>query len=777
VRNAIAALSLVFLAAHLPFLPPTLEDIDSINFALAVNDFDVAKHQPHPPGYPVFVALGKAGTWILRLAHVPSAEVRGLAIWSALCGAALVGLLYALFLSLSIAGRRLQTLSVGLQPSTMAWWATVVAVTCPLFWFTALRPLSDTTGLAAAIGAQALIVSAVAGIGTRRALTWGGFIAGLALGIRSQTFLLTFPLLGLALVLPRMGLRARDRIVALAALVMGILAWGIPLIVASGGLSSYAAALGSQAGEDFSGVVMLWTTRSARVALDALIYSFGWPWGHPIAGGIVLGLALTGALRLLMTMPRTLAVLLVAFVPYAAFHLLFHETVTVRYALPLVVPIAYLAVCALDWAGRGATRVGAVGLVVWSIVVSVPAMTWYGRYPSPTFQALQDASRAAASDAEAGVRTIGLHAVGRRAVDWLEAAPSSDRVPDSSPKGAAAALDFRRTVPVLKAPHGREWLTLINQWRADPNARTWFVADPRRTDLALFDPRARIGRTEYRWGFAAPPFVGGARPGNSDLYAMASPGWMLDRGWALTAEIAGVTARDGLGPHRMPSLAWVRTRDDAATLLIGGRHLGAASDPPARVMAVFNGAALDTTEIKPGFFFRVIELPAASLRGDAGYSALTVGADAADGSTQKIPVALEQFDLQSTGVPMIGVRDGWYEPEYDPRTARAWRWSSERSVLWVRPVGRDVTLTLSGESPLRYYEVAPAVIVSIAGREVARFSPSGDFTQEVVLPASALAAARGEVVITSDKFFVPAERDGSLDRRRLALKIYSYRVR
>ena len=777
-RNAIATLSLVFLAAHLPFLPPTLEDIDSINFALAVTDFDVATHQPHPPGYPVFVALGKAATSILRLANVPSAEVRGLAVWSALCGAALVGLLYALFFSLSIAGRSLQTLSGGLQPSTIGWWATAVAVTCPLFWFTALRPLSDTTGLAAAVAAQALIVSAVAGIGTRRALTWGGFIAGLALGIRSQTFLLTLPLLGLALVLPRMGLRARDRIVALAALVMGILAWGIPLIVASGGLSSYAAALGSQAGEDFSGVIMLWTTRSARVALEALIYSFGWPWGHPIAGGIVLVLALIGAARLLMKMPRTLAVLLVAFVPYAAFHLLFHETVTVRYALPLVVPIAYLAVCALDWAGRGATLAGAVGLVVWSMVISVPAMTWYGRHPSPTFQALDDAARAAASDADAGTRAIGLHAVGRRAVDWFEAAPSSDRVQDSSPKGpAAAALDFRRgPVPVLKAPHGREWLMLVNQWRADPNARTWFVADPRRTDLALFDPRARTGPTEYRWGFTAPPFVGGARPGNSDLYALAPPGWMLDRGWALSAEIAGVTARDGLGPHRKPSVAWIRARQDVATLLIGGRHLGMSTDPPVRITVASSGAIVEEFEVRPGFFFRLIELPPGSLESHDAYRPLDVASTVA-GSNRLIPVGLEQFDLQSPGVPMIGVEGGWYEPEYDPRTSRSWRWMAERATLWVRPVGRDVTLTLSGESPLRYYEAAPAVIVSIAGREIERFSPADDFMQEIVLPASTLAAARGEVVITSDKFFVPADRDGSLDRRRLALKIYSYRVR
>ncbi len=37
-------------------------------------------------------------------------------------------------------------------------------------------------------------------------------------------------------------------------------------------------------------------------------------------------------------------VIIVAFAPYAVFHLLFQETVTTRYALPLVPALAYLAV-------------------------------------------------------------------------------------------------------------------------------------------------------------------------------------------------------------------------------------------------------------------------------------------------------------------------------------------------------------------------------------------------------------------------------------------------
>ena len=46
-----------------------------------------------------------------------------------------------------------------------------------------------------------------------------------------------------------------------------------------------------------------------------------------------------------------------------------------------------------------------------------------------------------------------------------------------------------------------------------------------------------------------------------------------------------------------------------------------------------------------------------------------------------------------------------------------------------------------------------------------------------MLPADALAEADGRVAIISDKFFVPAERDGSPDKRHLALRIYSYAVR
>jgi hypothetical protein len=633
---------------------------------------------------------------------------------------------------------------------------------CPLFWFTALRPLSDMTGLAAAVVSQALIVSMLTGLSSPAALVWGGLIAGLAIGIRSQTALLTFPLLVLALILPRSGLSGRNRMAALAAAAVGVLVWGVPLVVASGGLSQYARALGSQAGEDFSGVVMLWTTRTKAAAMDAVMYSFLWPWGSAIAGALVIVAALAGAVRVVWTRPRAIGLLILAYAPYALFHLLFQEVITVRYALPLVIPVGFLAVSALDWRRATAAVVGTTVFVVWSFVLSVPATIAYGTRSSPAFRALSEAARPGVGrDSES--RTIGFHAVARRAIDWLQATQSTG----SDGFGARH---------VLRAPHGQEWLKLVERWRTAPASEIMFVADPRRTDLALIDPLSRRPPLQFRWGFVEPPFVGGTRPGDSDLYALEPPGWMLDRGWALTAEVAGVTARDGFGPHRKPSVAWLRARPENATLVIGGRHLGSSDDPPMQVVLTLGGATLESFDVKAGFFSRRISLAAGSLTG-TGYVPLEVSARPPGGSDKVIPVALEQFDLQSPGMPMLALDDGWYEPEYNPRTARSWRWTSEHAVLWVRPIGRDVTLTLAGESPLIYFDAPLAIAVTVGTRELARFSPRSDFTQSIVLPGDVLAAADGRVVISSDKFFVPAERQRSLDTRHLALRIYSYSVK
>jgi hypothetical protein len=301
-------------------------------------------------------------------------------------------------------------------------------------------------------------------------------------------------------------------------------------------------------------------------------------------------------------------------------------------------------------------------------------------------------------------------------------------------------------------------------WRAEPAARVWFVADPERTDLALFDPHARDVARAYRWGFVEPPFVGGARPDNIDWYHMQPPGWMLDRGWSITAEVGGITARDGLGPAAAPATAWLAQRADELTVLLGGRHLAKGTAAPITVTVTLNGRPVETFAVTPGFFFRTIALPAGALAGAERYQPLDVRSDGV--------VALEQFDAQPPQVPMVGYDTGWQEPEFNLALGRAWRWASERSALWVRPIGRAVTLRLAGESPLRYFDAPPHVRILVGDREVGAFDPAEDFEQAVTLPTDLLAAAHGRVVLESSKFFVPAASGRGSDQRHLALRMY-----
>lgn len=719
-RSARGALVLIFLAAHLLWLPRTLEDLDSVNFALGVRDFDVARHQPHPPGYPVYIALAKASTATLRLVGVEAPAPRGLAIWSALGGALALPALFVFF-------RRVE------GRSTLAAWSLLVIAACPLYWFTALRPLSDMLGFAAAIWALAI----VSGDPSPRAIFGGALLAGLAIGIRSQTAVLTVPLLAYV-TLSRRDVAAA--IGATASFAAGAIAWGIPLLIVSGGLTAYLHALSFQAGADFGGVMMLWTHHTVRDIAQALLNTFVWPWDWR-TGIVVCVLAAGGAIRIAWRAPRAALTLAIAFGPYAVFHLLFQETITTRYAVPLVPFVAYAALAAIEGLPARAMQAAAIGIAALSLVVAVPASAVYAREGAPVFRAFDD--MAATAHGGDRVDAIAMHASARRPAEWV-----------------APILP----APVAFAPHGREWLALVAIWKANTSARIWFAADPARTDLALFDPHARETARAYTWGFEELPFVGGARPNNIDWLHMDPPAWMLDRGWSLTAEVGGITALDNTGPDVAPAIAWLKPQPDATTIVLGGRHIGAGT---ATVTVRFAGAPVDTFAVPPGFFLHQLSLPAGSAAEGTGYKALEISSVGA--------LSLEQFDAQAPGVPMVAYDSGWFEPEFNLAQGRSWRWASDHSDLWVRPSGRAVTLRLAGENPLRYFDAPPHVRVSAGGREIAAFDPAGDFEQTIVVPADLLAASNGRVTIESSKFFVPGRGSGG-DQRHLALKVFRVSV-
>ena len=763
----LAALALIFALAHVPFLANSLEDIDSVNFALGVRDFDVAKHQPHPPGYPVYIAIGKvtavAAGAVMGGASNSSVEARALAVVSLIAGLLAIACLYGVFSSLTC--RAPNSSSPWTTLNIEAFAATTVTASCPLFWYLAARPMSDLPGLAFALSAQACLMLAwrrqapgpdgdrrltpAMTAASGRMIVIGSLLAALSIGMRSQTVWLTVPLLVLVL-LDRVGRGVAGAMIGGGIMfVVGGLAWGIPLLVVSGGLGPYLAALGTQAGEDFASGEMLYTNPSARAAAFALMRTFIDPWDSVLLGSIVLVLAAAGVMHLLWRDRRTLVAIVAMSVPYLAFHLAFQDTSFIRYALPVVPAVVFLAMRGAALATDRSVAVAAAAIAIGSVVIASPVLAAYGSEPSPTVRAL------AAMDAESqrGVPvTLAMHQTFHRPLE-------------------AEELKFSQVLP---SPPRLEWLELARVWRDGRIDPIWFLADPLRSDLALIDPRSLTSSTEFRWPLVARRAFGGMRPSAVRWYRMPAPGWFAEEGWSLTPETSGMSALMGRGPHLGAISAHVRRRPGAARVMVGGRNLAGPTDPAARFTMAIDGVTLQQWDAGPGFFLHIFDIPAGRLMGEGPLAHLTIQSTAASGSAV-IQTAIEQFDLQNPGTLMWGYGDGWNEAEYNTAFG-GWRWTSDRAMVRIAGPPHDVRVTLEIESPSRYFDAPANIRVTTGDREVAATRLANTESWAFTVPGAALAASGGSITIDTDQTFVPAERDGGADNRRLGLRILAIRV-
>ena len=764
-------LAVAFALAHLPSVVSTLEDIDSVNFALALRDFDVADHRPHPPGYPIYVALGKIGVGITRLftgdAPASAAEALTLSSLSLLSAVLAIVLLYRLLSTIS--STRADGAAAGatpagpsLDPAALA--ATALTVACPLFWYLAVRPMSDVPGLAVALAAQACLglawsrqqpdASGDRRLGPDRMAASGGMIvlgsllAALSIGFRSQNAILTLPFL-FGVLIDRIGRGFGGAAIgATAAFLFGTLVWALPLIIASGGVDAYLAALGSQAGEDFAGVQMLYLNpTSPRLAAYAFLRTAIYPWDSMLLGSVIVTLAATGIVALAIDDRRALMALALLALPYFVFHLLFHDTAFVRYALPLVPPAAFLAVRGAELIARRAALplIGAAAL--WAVSIAAPVLAAYGSQPSP--------------------------------VARVVAALQNER-PTPAPGALAFHQTFRRPLqaevlnvaPTLPSPPRREWLELAKYWREGHTEPLWFLADPRRSDLELIDPRSRMDRVDIGWSFQSLSNLGGMRPSAVTWYRMPAPGWFAETGWALTPEIAGIAELMGHGPAHGSITAWVRRRPEAVRVLIGGRHLGGRGDPAVTFVLAIDGADVAHWESGPGFFLRTFDLPATSLAGE-GLAQLTVRSRSGQGGI--VLTAIEQFNLQNHDVLLWGYDEGWQEAESTPELG-VWRWTSERATLRIIGASRPVQVSMRVERPRKYFDDDPIVRMTAGDEVLGQTTFAAGETWTVRIPLEALARTNGRITVETNRTFVPAERGEGRDQRHLGLRVFNINI-
>jgi hypothetical protein len=294
------------------------DDYDSIGFVRALDWFNLSALQPHPPGYPVYVALGKVAHLVLPglaaacLVSVLAAAATAVALWSA---------------GRALGGNRAGWAALGLFAA--AW--------MPLL----LGGAALSESLAGAFAAWS------AALALRRRWVLSALMVALMLGARPSWLALALSWLVLLLICEESG---RRRALALAAVAAGVAVWAIPFAIVVG--PSLPAQLRSHVAGHFSewgGTIATQPQLGARawaffrdLVHDGLIPHWG------LLVPFALALAFTLAFAPARPSRRSVALAAVVVVPYALWAFFAQNILEQpRHLFPLVLALILACACVL----------------------------------------------------------------------------------------------------------------------------------------------------------------------------------------------------------------------------------------------------------------------------------------------------------------------------------------------------------------------------------------------------------------------------------------------
>ncbi|HEX2122104.1 MAG TPA: hypothetical protein VHL59_10720 [Thermoanaerobaculia bacterium] len=366
-KTIVIALSVAIGLTRLLAVARSLFDWDEALFVLGVRDYDVVYHHPHPPGYPLFMALAKA----VHLIGVP--EFRSLQAIVVL-GAV------ALFPALFFLARQ-----IGFDFVTAVCGAGIYAF-LPNVWVYGGTGFSDVPATALGFAACALLLR---GRTDRRAFVLGAIALGLAAGMRPPNLLIG----AVPALLATWHQRRAWKTVLLAILLGGAIAAGSYLgaALASESIDRYREAVRSQS--KWVREVDSYHNPHRAPLHDLLEVFFLWPVRQQQQ---MVGLSLFAVISLLAAIAKRRAaplLTLAIFLPFAVMAWLHLDVETAaRYAIPYMATHALLAADGLGIISR--RRMGLQAGLCAAVVAVFAVWTW----PALTLQRTRDSPPFAALD-------------------------------------------------------------------------------------------------------------------------------------------------------------------------------------------------------------------------------------------------------------------------------------------------------------------------------------------------------------------------------------------
>ncbi len=210
--DKVAALfSAVMFFVYLFTLSISLDDYDSVQFALGLREFDVVKHQPHPPGFPIYMALGTLLNAVLKN------ELLSLTSLGALFGALTLFAVYAL--AKEIFGEE-----AALQSEILT------AIT-PLFWMNSVMAMSDMTALFFTVSTSYFLYKYIKNKKPNQFYA-GALLAAFAVGTRVHTLFMLAPAILYSMHCNKKYKKANA--FGFLIFLLAIAAWFLPLLLITG---------------------------------------------------------------------------------------------------------------------------------------------------------------------------------------------------------------------------------------------------------------------------------------------------------------------------------------------------------------------------------------------------------------------------------------------------------------------------------------------------------------------------------------------------------------
>ena len=206
-----------------------IEDIDSLRFALSIIDYDIAKLQPHFPGYPVFCFIAKILFLITNSLGITFSIIGGISVF--------IIIYYTL---------RLWCFELLLPQGIFC---TALIFLNPLLWLMSNRYMPDVMGVAVTIAALYYLINNEK---DNKNVFIGFFLAGLLTGVRlSYTPFLLLPMV-------YHFLNHKKKPYILLSFSIGCFLWFLPLIWITGIDNLYLAALKQTSGHfsEFGGTII-----------------------------------------------------------------------------------------------------------------------------------------------------------------------------------------------------------------------------------------------------------------------------------------------------------------------------------------------------------------------------------------------------------------------------------------------------------------------------------------------------------------------------------------